>query len=232
MSDKPWRKPGSDISDWFNYGFDEISWEAYCYRRRDLGELANVLKTSVLNFSGMPEDQLTALPPEVRQMVMTGTNAMLTNGGPNPGMMGPGVMMDMSGMMNPMAMGMNGDMSMMPVDGRAMGMMPDGTPTQGVPVVGANGTPEPGVAMMQEGYGGPGMMMTGEYGMQVSMSNSFTFNRTLKAGCRIKPRWLNNSSSNSNNNNNRCILSWSHLQPSNLLVGQRPQHLSNIVVVV
>ncbi|KAK0455870.1 hypothetical protein EV421DRAFT_6741 [Armillaria borealis] len=166
MSDKPWRKPGSDISDWFNYGFDEISWEAYCYRRRDLGELANVLKTSVLNFSGMPEDQLTALPPEVRQMVMTGTNAMLTNGGPNPGMMGPGVMMDMSGMMNPMAMGMNGDMSMMPVDGRAMGMMPDGTPTQGVPVVGANGTPEPGVAMMQEGYGGPGIMMTGEYGMQ------------------------------------------------------------------
>ena len=108
MADKPWRKPGSDISDWFNYGFDEISWEAYCYRRRDLGELANVLKTSVLNFSGMPEDQLTALPPEVRQMVMTGTNAMLTNGGPNPGMMGPGVMMDMSGMMNPMAMGMNG----------------------------------------------------------------------------------------------------------------------------
>ncbi|KAG7452105.1 Fip1-domain-containing protein [Guyanagaster necrorhizus] len=166
MSDKPWRKPGSDISDWFNYGFDEISWESYCYRRRDLGELANVLKTSVLNFSGMPEEQLTALPHEVRQMVMTGTNAMLSNGGPNPGMMGPGVMMDMSGMMNPMAMSMNGDMSMMPVDGRAMGMMPDGTPTQGVPVVGTNGTPEPGVAMMQEGYGGPGMMMTSEYAMQ------------------------------------------------------------------
>lgn len=48
MAEKPWRRPGSDISDWFNYGFDEISWEAYCYRRRDLGELANVLKTNVL----------------------------------------------------------------------------------------------------------------------------------------------------------------------------------------
>lgn len=48
MADKPWRRPGSDISDWFNYGFDEISWEAYCYRRRDLGELANVLKTNVI----------------------------------------------------------------------------------------------------------------------------------------------------------------------------------------
>lgn len=48
LSEKPWRRPGSDISDWFNYGFDEISWEAYCYRRRDLGELANVLKTNVI----------------------------------------------------------------------------------------------------------------------------------------------------------------------------------------
>jgi len=48
MAEKPWRLPGSDISDWFNYGFDEISWEAYCYRRRDLGDLANVLKTNVL----------------------------------------------------------------------------------------------------------------------------------------------------------------------------------------
>ena len=48
MSEKPWRRPGSDISDWFNYGFDEMSWEAYCYRRRDLGDLANVLKTNVL----------------------------------------------------------------------------------------------------------------------------------------------------------------------------------------
>jgi len=48
MADKPWRRPGSDISDWFNYGFDELSWETYCIRRRDLGELANVLKTNII----------------------------------------------------------------------------------------------------------------------------------------------------------------------------------------
>lgn len=48
MADKAWRRPGSDISDWFNYGFDEISWEAYCYRRREIGEVANVLKANVL----------------------------------------------------------------------------------------------------------------------------------------------------------------------------------------
>lgn len=48
LTEKQWRRPGSDISDWFNYGFDELSWEAYCYRRRDLGELANVLKPNVI----------------------------------------------------------------------------------------------------------------------------------------------------------------------------------------
>ncbi|EIW87151.1 hypothetical protein CONPUDRAFT_161755 [Coniophora puteana RWD-64-598 SS2] len=170
MGEKPWRRPGSDISDWFNYGFDEMSWEAYCYRRRDLGELADVLKTNVLNFAGMPEDQLTALPPELRTMVMTGANAMMNNASAN-NMMGPGVgmnpMMDMSGMggmnMGPMGMGMNGDMGMQGP------MMPDGS---GGPQ--GTGTPEQGGQMgMQDGYGGggpgPGMMgmgMNNEFGMQ------------------------------------------------------------------
>ncbi|KAF8215774.1 hypothetical protein K438DRAFT_1901616 [Mycena galopus ATCC 62051] len=161
ITDKQWRKPGSDISDWFNYGFDELSWEAYCYRRRDLGELANVLKTSVLNFSGMPEDQLTALPPEVRQMVMTGTTAMM-NTAANPAMMGQGMMMDM-GMMGPMGMGhgMNGDMGMMqmgmqqhPQDG---GQIPSG------PGGGGNGAGEGG------GGGGGGMMQEGFVGNQGMM---------------------------------------------------------------
>ncbi|KAJ7508719.1 hypothetical protein B0H11DRAFT_1966432 [Mycena galericulata] len=175
MTDKQWRKPGSDISDWFNYGFDELSWEAYCYRRRDLGELANVLKTNVLNFSGMAEDQLTALPPEVRQMVMTGTTAMM-NGAGNPAMMNPGMMMDMSGMMGPMGMGMNGDMgmngAMMQVDGRGMMGMQDGGQGQVGNGVGGNGTPEQhggGAGMMQEGYGGNPAAMMGmgmEYGAQ------------------------------------------------------------------
>ncbi|KAJ7594303.1 hypothetical protein C8J56DRAFT_926421 [Mycena floridula] len=146
MTEKNWRRPGSDISDWFNYGFDEISWEAYCYRRRDLGEMANVLKTNVLNFSGMNEDQVTALPPEVRQMVMTGTSAMMNNGA-NGGMMPSGVMMDMSGMM-PMGMGMNGEMGMMPLMGDGVGP--------------GSGTPEQG--MLPDSYGA--MNMSGEYSMQ------------------------------------------------------------------
>jgi pre-mRNA 3'-end-processing factor FIP1 len=177
MAEKPWRRPGSDISDWFNYGFDEISWEAYCYRRRDLGELANVLKTNVLNFAAMPEDHLTALPPELRTMVMTGANAMM-NGSSNTTMMGPNVgmnpLMDMSGMgaMNmPMGLGMNGDLGMQMQAGGPMMQEVPGPGPMG-PVV-TNGTPEQGVQMgMQDGFGGgpgPGMMglgMGGDYGMQ------------------------------------------------------------------
>ncbi|KAH0837922.1 hypothetical protein J3R83DRAFT_6154 [Lanmaoa asiatica] len=177
MAEKPWRRPGSDISDWFNYGFDEISWEAYCYRRRDLGELANVLKTNVLNFAAMPEDQLTALPPDLRTMVMTGANAMM-NSSSSANMMGPNVgmnpMLDMSGMgaMNmSMGMGMNGDLGLQMQGGGPM--MQDGPGPGPVGPVVTNGTPEQSVQMsMQDGFGGgpgPGMMgmgMNPDYGMQ------------------------------------------------------------------
>ncbi|KAM0561303.1 hypothetical protein ACHAPJ_003182 [Fusarium lateritium] len=32
-SDKPWRKPGTDISDYFNYGFDEFTWALYASKQ-------------------------------------------------------------------------------------------------------------------------------------------------------------------------------------------------------
>lgn len=36
LEDKPWRKPGADITDYFNYGFDEFSWTSYCLRQDKL----------------------------------------------------------------------------------------------------------------------------------------------------------------------------------------------------
>ncbi|KAK9452639.1 Fip1 motif-domain-containing protein [Dipodascopsis uninucleata] len=33
FEDKPWRKPGADITDYFNYGFDEFTWTTYCLRQ-------------------------------------------------------------------------------------------------------------------------------------------------------------------------------------------------------
>lgn len=31
--DKPWRKPGADLNQFFNYGFNEETWRAYCARQ-------------------------------------------------------------------------------------------------------------------------------------------------------------------------------------------------------
>uniref|UniRef100_A0A0N4ZNS0 Pre-mRNA 3'-end-processing factor FIP1 n=1 Tax=Parastrongyloides trichosuri TaxID=131310 RepID=A0A0N4ZNS0_PARTI len=36
IEDKPWRKPGTDLSDYFNYGFIEETWNLYCERQRKL----------------------------------------------------------------------------------------------------------------------------------------------------------------------------------------------------
>lgn len=36
FKDKPWRAPGADISDYFNYGFDEFSWTAYTSKQDTL----------------------------------------------------------------------------------------------------------------------------------------------------------------------------------------------------
>jgi len=177
LAEKPWRRPGSDLSDWFNYGFDEISWEAYCYRRRELGDVASVLKNNVLNFAGMPEDQLTALPPEIRTMVIAG--AMMAGGGQNGGgMMPPGAGMNMNGgammnqmmnmgpMMNPMMqdMGMGAGMDM-GMGGPSMGGRGMGGPNMGGPSMGGPnmGGPGPVSGMMQE-TGGPVVMGSGPQG--------------------------------------------------------------------
>lgn len=35
-NDKPWRRPGTDISDYFNYGFDEFTWALYATKQESL----------------------------------------------------------------------------------------------------------------------------------------------------------------------------------------------------
>lgn len=106
----------------------------------------------------MPEEQLAALPPEIRSMVMASATTYMTNGGPNPGMMpqnvGMPMMNDMGMNMPQMGMmnGMNGDMNSM-----GMGMQEGGA-----------GIPGQIPQDSGEGFNG-GMMgiMGGEYGMQV-----------------------------------------------------------------
>ncbi|KAF4125392.1 pre-mRNA 3'-end-processing factor FIP1 [Geosmithia morbida] len=35
-NEKPWRKPGTDISDYFNYGFDEFTWALYAAKQENI----------------------------------------------------------------------------------------------------------------------------------------------------------------------------------------------------
>lgn len=47
FEDKPWRKPGADLTDYFNYGFTESNWRAYCMKQRALrDEFASQKKIS------------------------------------------------------------------------------------------------------------------------------------------------------------------------------------------
>ncbi|RPD64624.1 Fip1-domain-containing protein [Lentinus tigrinus ALCF2SS1-6] len=197
LADKPWRRPGSDISDWFNYGFDEISWEAYCYRRRELGDLAGMLKNNVVNFAGMPEDQLIALPPEVRTMVMAGATTVMAGGGGGGGgggMMPPGAgmnmnggpmmnqMMNMGGMMNPMMeMGVGmGDIGMMQEGGGGGGGGPQG---------GGQGNSEGQVGMgmgVGEGFG-PGGGAPGQGMMGMGMNPEFAMQDPSGMGQQMYP---------------------------------------------
>lgn len=64
LDEKPWRKPGADISDYFNYGFNEDTWKQYCEKQKKLrstNEIANLVTLSIpkpmqngLGFFGTP----------------------------------------------------------------------------------------------------------------------------------------------------------------------------------
>lgn len=57
--DKPWRKPGADITDYFNYGFTEDTWIGYCAKQKRQRAENNMLKAS----SMMPPGPLSSPPP-------------------------------------------------------------------------------------------------------------------------------------------------------------------------
>lgn len=98
LKDKPWRFPGADISDYFNYGFDEFSWTAYCCKQDKLrGEFNPQKLMAQLMGGGGP-------PPK-------------PNGQNNNGNMAPPMGMPPMGMMPGMPPGMP-----------PMGMMPPGMP--------------------------------------------------------------------------------------------------------
>ena len=41
LEDKPWRKPGANQADYFNYGMNELAWKNYVLEQRRLRESEN-----------------------------------------------------------------------------------------------------------------------------------------------------------------------------------------------
>ncbi|XP_008297719.1 pre-mRNA 3'-end-processing factor FIP1 [Stegastes partitus] len=48
LRDKPWRNPGANISDYFNYDFNEKSWIAYCKKQTKLHAASRKLQAKFM----------------------------------------------------------------------------------------------------------------------------------------------------------------------------------------
>ncbi|EYC36826.1 hypothetical protein Y032_0853g2690 [Ancylostoma ceylanicum] len=85
MEDRPWRKPGADITDYFNYGFTEDTWNAYCERQKKLRqEYNNQAAVNKALFSSINLSNPLGMPPTGgRQLVplTEGTVKVLTDNG-------------------------------------------------------------------------------------------------------------------------------------------------------
>ena len=65
-SSKPWRKPGSDITDYFNYGFDEFTWASYCLKQqqmpKEIAEIKNQAESLKAFVEGIPGGGMPPIP--------------------------------------------------------------------------------------------------------------------------------------------------------------------------
>lgn len=111
-ADKPWRKPGTDMTDFFNYGFDEFTWASYCLKQRSVRKGVEKEKDqqkemmAFLNSAGGAA--VPGMPPMPGMPQQQG-GAVAQQGGEIPGMPGmPGMptMEQMASIMN--AMGAQG----------------------------------------------------------------------------------------------------------------------------
>ncbi|KAH0547657.1 hypothetical protein FGG08_000146 [Glutinoglossum americanum] len=82
--EKPWRRPGSDVTDYFNYGFDEFTWTAYCEKQTALREEFDP-KKMMEQMAMMTQQFGMALPG-----MPTGPTGPGAGAGGQTGMSGPG----------------------------------------------------------------------------------------------------------------------------------------------
>ena len=121
-SSKPWRKPGSDISDYFNYGFDEFTWASYCLKRqtmpKEVAEIKNQADSMKAFVEGIAAPGIPGMPGAPGAPVTPSGGASAGGMSGMPGMPSEAEMQQMfAGMMsqgmNPATMDPNQFMQMM-----------------------------------------------------------------------------------------------------------------------
>lgn len=170
VDDKPWRRPGTDISDYFNYGFDEFTWASYCLKQQELRKEVTDQKKQLedmQSFLGMPPGMpgMPGMPPSGTPV--TGATPVPQGAGSQTGMPTmPGMpgMPDMSPDMmqavfsSMMAQGLDpSSMDPMTFMQHAQAMMGGAQPGAGGPQGGQAGfgnQPPQGYGGQQMGYGG------------------------------------------------------------------------------
>ncbi|KAL8782309.1 MAG: hypothetical protein Q9213_005503 [Squamulea squamosa] len=112
--EKPWRRPGTDMTDYFNYGFDEFTWASYCLKQDTLRKEVTDTKKQMedmQNFMNMPGGMppipgmasapsgqgavppmpgMEGIPPELQQMMQ-----QMISQGVDPTQVSPDMMMQM-----------------------------------------------------------------------------------------------------------------------------------------
>jgi pre-mRNA 3'-end-processing factor FIP1 len=105
-SSKPWRKPGADTTDYFNYGFDEFTWASYCLKQqtmpKEIKEITQQAEQMKAFVEGIPGGGMPGMPPmpsapggDMSQMAMPSETQMqqmfaaMTSQGLDPSAMDP-----------------------------------------------------------------------------------------------------------------------------------------------
>jgi pre-mRNA 3'-end-processing factor FIP1 len=97
FEDKPWRKPGADITDYFNYGFNEASWRAYCNKQKMLREGKGKMMGNMdippemamgMMMPPMMDGGMPGMPPNPMMGMPMGIPMNMPPGGGNPNFRG------------------------------------------------------------------------------------------------------------------------------------------------
>lgn len=101
--DKPWRRPGADPSDYFNYGFDEFTWTTYTLKQKTMADTLAAQKAETAKFEllfggGAPSGPSMPAPAALAQPAFSTShppagpaNAGAAMGGPMAAAMGAGM---------------------------------------------------------------------------------------------------------------------------------------------